>query len=302
MVLDESRHSPLEKTFLGVTIPAGTPGAESLRIALDALANHPNTAPFLSRQFIQRLVTGNPSPGYVARVAAVFNDNGAGVRGDLRAVLKAVLLDDEARGPSSLASASFGKLREPMLRIAQWGRTFKLSSKAGTWKAAFGPWDPTMDIGQYPLDPVSVFNFFRPGYVPPGTAMAQAGATAPEFQIVNESTVATWANQIMALSFNGIWVNAPERPYSRGPTATDGFDIAPDYREEMALVTDSMALVRRLNLLLCAGQLSDATVTLIANALKADRIGADASADFKRIHVARAVVFVMCCPEYLVQR
>jgi uncharacterized protein (DUF1800 family) len=302
MVLDENKHSRSEKSFLGVTIPPNTSATESLRIALDTLANHPNTAPFLARQFIQRLVTGNPNPAYVARVAGVFNDNGAGVRGDLRAVLKAVLLDDEARGPSSLTSPTHGKLREPMLRIAQWGRTFKLSSKAGTWKAAFGPWDPVLDIGQYPLDPSSVFNFFRPGYVPPGTAMAQAGATAPEFQIVNETTVATWANQIMALSFNGIWVNAPERPYARGPTATDGFDIAPDYSEEMALVADSTALVRRLNLLLCAGQLSDSTVTLIANGLRADRITASASTDFKRIHVARAVVMVMCCPEYLTQR
>jgi uncharacterized protein (DUF1800 family) len=302
MLLDATKHSASEKSFLGVRIAPNTSAAESLRIALDTLANHPNTAPFLARQFIQRLVTSNPSPAYVARVAGVFNDNGAGVRGDLRAVLKAVLLDDDARGPSSLASPTFGKLREPMLRIAQWGRTFKLTSKAGTWKAAFGPWNPTMDIGQYPLDPPSVFNFFRPGYVPPGTALAQTGSTAPEFQIVNESTVATWANQIMALSFNGIWVSAPERPYVRGSTATDGFDIVPDYRDEVALVADSTALVRHLNLLLCAGQLSEATVTIIANGLKADRIGGDASDDFKRIHVARAVVFVMCCPEYLSQR
>ena len=302
MLLDESRHSPLEKRFLGTSIPPGTSGAESLRIALDTLFNHPNTAPFLARQFIQRLVTGNPEPGYVARVAAAFVNNGAGVRGDLKAVLKAVLLDEAARGPASLASPGFGKLREPMLRVAQWGRTFKLSSKAGTWKANFGPWDPTLDIGQYPLDPPSVFNYFRPGYVPPGTVMAQTGATAPEFQIVTETTVATWANQIMALSFNGIWVNAPERPYSRLQTPTDGFDITPDYSEELALAHDTPALVRRLNLLLCAGQLSDATVNLIVTGLRADGLRADSSADFKRIHVARAVVFVMCSPEYLIQR
>jgi uncharacterized protein (DUF1800 family) len=98
MVFDSNKHSTLEKKFLGVTIPANTSGSASLKMALDALTNHPNNGPFLARQFIQRLVTSNPSPAYVARVASVFNDNGAGVRGDLKAVLRAVLLDDEARG------------------------------------------------------------------------------------------------------------------------------------------------------------------------------------------------------------
>ena len=302
MVFIASRHSSLPKTFLGVTIPAGTPGPESLRIALDTLVNHPNTAPFLARQFIQRLVTGNPSPAYVSRVASAFANNGSGVRGDLKAVLKAVLLDDEARGSASLSQPGFGKLREPMLRVAQWGRTFKLRSLRGTWKAAFGPWDPTTDLGQYPLDPPSVFGFYRPGYVPPGTEMAKTGATAPEFQIVNESTVATWANLIMSMVFNGLWVRAPDKPYSHEETPTDGFDIVPDYAEELALVADTPALVRRLNLLLCAGQLSPSTVDLIVDGLRADNIRADANPDFKRIHVARAIVFVMCSPDYLVQR
>lgn len=302
MVLNEDQHSKLAKSFLGTTIPADTPATESLRIALDTLFNHPNTAPFLSRQFIQRLVTGNPSPAYVARVASAFANNGRGVRGDLRAVLKAVLLDEEARGAASLASSTFGKLRAPMVRMAQWGRTFNLRSRRGSWKAAFGPFDPTQDVGQYPLDPPSVFGFFRPGYVPPGTAMAQAGATSPEFQIVNETTVATWANQIMNVVYNGLWVQAPDQPHSKVPTPTDGFDIVPDYSLEMGLVADSRALVSRLNLLLCAGQLSAGTVDLIVQSLRADGIRNDASDDFKRAHVARAIVFVMCSPEYLAQR
>ncbi|MBC7940743.1 MAG: DUF1800 domain-containing protein [Chitinophagaceae bacterium] len=302
MVVDESRHSALAKSFLGVTIPANTPAAASLAIALDTLANDPNTAPFLARQFIQRLVTSNPSPAYVARVASAFANNGRGVRGDLRAVLKAVLLDDDARSSAGLSSPSFGKLREPMLRLAQWGRTFRLRSIKGSWKAAFGPWTPSRDLGQYPLDPPSVFGFFRPGYVPPGTPMALTGATAPEFQIVNETTVATWANQLMDIVFSGIWVSAPEVPFRRGPSPTDGHDIVPDYSEEIALITDPVALVRRLNLLLCAGQLSAATVEQIVNALRTDGIRADSDAEFKRIHVARALLFVMCSPEYLVQR
>jgi len=303
MVFDPNQHSALEKRFLGVVIPAGTSGPESLRIALDTLANHANVAPFLSRQLIQRLVTSNPSPAYVQRVAQVFNNNGSGVRGDLKAVLRAILLDDEARGAASLESTSFGKLREPMLRVAQWARTFKMRSLRGTWKMALDGWSSSNDINQYPLDPPSVFSYYRPGYVPPGTALATVGATAPEFQIVNESTVAAWANLVQGFAMNGFWVNAPDQTGNPGgPSPTDGFDLAPDYSAEKALVGDTVALVNRLNLLLCAGQLSAATVQIIVNGLRADNIRADAPDPFKQTHVARAVLFVMCAAEYLVQR
>ena len=303
MVFDANQHSPLEKKFLGVTIPANTPGTESLRIAMDTLATHPNNGPFLARQFIQRLVTSNPSPAYIARVAAVFNNNGSGVRGDLKAVLRAILLDEEARSADSLASNTFGKLREPIVRIAQWGRTFKLNSKYGTWKMGISPYSPTQDIGQYPLDPPSVFSFYRPGYVPPGTAMAREGATAPEFQIINESTVAAWANFLQGILPYGFWVNGPEKPgIPSDPTPTDGHDIVPDYSAELALALDDAALVQRLNLLLCAGQLSAATSGLIVDALKTDRLQANSNSDFKQVHVARAILFVMCSADYLVQR
>ncbi len=303
MVFDPNQHSALEKRFLGVVIPAGTSGPESLRIALDTLANHANVAPFLSRQLIQRMVTSNPSPAYVQRVAQVFNNNGSGVRGDLKAVLRAILLDDEARGAASLESTSFGKLREPMLRVAQWARTFKMRSLRGTWKMVLDGWSSSNDINQYPLDPPSVFSYYRPGYVPPGTALAMVGATAPEFQIVNESTVAAWANLVQGFAMNGFWVNAPDQAGNPGgPSPTDGFDLVPDYSAEKALVGDTVALVNRLNLLLCAGQLSAATVQIIVNGLRADNIRADAPDPFKQTHVARAVLFVMCAAEYLVQR
>ena len=119
---------------MGVTIAANTPAAQALKIALDTLFNHANTAPFFCKQMIQRLVTSNPSPAYVGRVAAVFANNGAGVRGDLAHVFSAILLDDEARGPLGLSQPEFGKLREPMLRLVQWARTFGVSSTSGAWK------------------------------------------------------------------------------------------------------------------------------------------------------------------------
>jgi len=301
MVFDSRNHSLLEKKFLGITIPANTQGPESLRMALDALASHPTTAPFLCRQFIQRMVTSNPSSAYVQRVAQVFNNNGNGVHGDLKAVLKAILLDEEAVSAANLTSATVGKLRSPVLRVAQWARTFKAHSIHGTWKMALYDGNPSQDANQYPLNPPSVFSYYRPGYVPPGTAMATTGATAPEFQIVNESSVAGWVNLLQSFVQKGFWVSAPNQP-QLGSNATDGHDIVPDYSTEKALVADTQALVDRLNLLLCAGQLSAATVRLIVQGLKTDNIRADSSDDFKQIHVARALMFVMCAAEYIAQR
>lgn len=303
MVFDANLHSPLEKRFLGITIPPNTSGPESLRIDLDTLANHPNTAPFLSRQLIQRMVTSNPSPAYVQRVAQVFNNNGSGTRGDLQAVLKAILLDDEARNSNNLNSPTFGKLREPVLRVAQWGRTFQLTSLRGTWKMRVGEYSPQDSLSQMPLDPPSVFSYFRPGYVPPGTAMAATGATAPEFQLVNESSVASWTNLLINILQRGIYVSAPEIPgFPAGPTPTDGFDIVPNYVGEKAMVTNPQALVDRFNLLMCAGQLAPSTVQLIVQALKADDIRENSTDEFKQIHVARALLFVMSAADYLVQR
>lgn len=298
------RHSTLEKRFLGVQIPAGTPGPEALRIALDTLFNHPNTGPFFARQMIQRLVASNPDPDYVARVAAKFNNNGAGVRGDLKAVLRAILLDKAARGSTGLYSRTFGKLREPILRIANWARAFKVRSLANTWKFNVGNWDTEADLQQYPLAAPSVFNFFRPGYVPPSTEMATQGATAPEFQLVSESSVSAYINFLQNILYQGAWIGNPAEPGfprdNQGVTYVP--DIVPDYSAEFALVGNTLLLVQRLNILLTGGQLSPATQDFIVNALRIDRIRADSSDEFKRIHVARAILFVMASAEYLIQK
>lgn len=306
MVFDASRHSMLEANFLGTTVPANTPGPEALRIALDALFNHPNVGPFFARQMIQRLVTSNPSPAYVAHVAAKFNNNGAGVRGDLKAVWKAILLDDEARGAAGLTSTTHGKLREPMVRHYQWARTFGVDSTTGTWKWNYDLENPKYNYGQQAFSSPSVFNFFRPGYVPPGTALAATGATAPEFQIVNESTVSQWINSVELWIFLGIYVVWPDKagfpnPY-QGPYPGDGFDITTQYPNEIALAADPLALVKRLNLLLAAGQVSEATLQRIVAALREQNVTADSTADQKRWRVVAAITMLMCCPEYLVQK
>ncbi len=306
MVFDANKHSNLAVRFLGTTIAANTAGAEALRLALNALFNHANTGPFFARQMIQRLVSGNPSPAYVARVAAKFNDNGAGVRGDLKAVWRAILLDDEAQGATSLASTTHGKLREPMVRHFQWARTFGLESAAGSWKWSYDFDNPRTWYGQAPFYSPSVFNFFRPGYVPPGTALAASGATAPEFQIVNESTTSQWINSIEGWVAFGMYVVLPGRtgypfPYA-GPYPGDGFDIRTDYAPEVALAHDPIALMKRLNLLLCAGQLSEATQRRIVTMLEERTVTQASTAEEKRHRVIAAIVTVMCCAEYLVQK
>jgi hypothetical protein len=305
MLLDPRQHSPLEKSFLGVTIPANTPGQESLKIALDTLFNHPNVGPFLGRQMIQRLVTSNPSAAYVARVASAFNSNTKGVRGDLGHMFKTILLDEEARGATGLTSPMFGKLREPMVRIAQWGRTFKIKSLYGYWKIfnAVSPNNVQDSLAQSPLQAPSVFNFFRPGYVPPSSALASSRATAPEFQIVNESTASSYINYLQNIVYYGFGNTDPSVPQIvQGSTAPYAPMLVPDYSVELGMVHDTDALIKRLNLLLCAGQLSPSTQQFIARALAIDRPTIDKSADFKRIHLARAILFVMCSAEYLVQK
>lgn len=284
MVLNAADHASDAVSFLGQTVPAGD-GATRLRQALDILFNHPNVGPFIGRQLIQRLVTSDPSPAYVARVAAAFANNGAGVRGDLRAVTRAVLLDPEARQDPSLKGPTWGKLREPMIRFVQWARTFGATSVDGKW-ILWDMSDPSKHLGQSPLRSPSVFNFFRPGYVPPGTALAARGQTTPEFQITNENSVAGYLNFMQGVIAWGYGGEASRI-------------IVRNYTREMALVNDPAALVERLNLLLTGGQLSPATVTAIRDAITTISPGNDWG---RKTRVWSAIALVMACPDYLVQK
>jgi uncharacterized protein (DUF1800 family) len=303
MAFHADRHSALEVRFLGTTIPASTPAPQALRQALNTIFHHPNVGPYFGKQMIQRLVTSNPSPAYVARVAAAFADNGRGVRGDLAAVFAAVLLDDEARAPAGLMRNDFGRLREPMLRLVQWGRSFGLQSAQGSWKIGDLS-NPATQLGQSPLRSPSVFNYFRPGYVPPSTALARQQALAPEFQLVHESSVAGYLNFMTGVIRRGIYVNDPDRPDnvpgSKNPL--NGFDLQARYTQELALAGDASALMRRLNLVLCAGQLSIATLSTMTRALEATPIKPASNAEARLNRVASAVLMVMACPEYLVQK
>ena len=231
MVQVASRYETGAKTFLGTTIPAGTDATTCLSMALDTIFGHQNTAPFFSRQLIQRLVTSNPSPAYVARIAAVFADDGTGTRGNLQAVIRALLLDDEARSPADLTT--YGKLREPILRFTGWARAYSVTSTSGLW-AVGDTSDAAKGFAQSPLRSPSVFNFFRPGYVPPNTALDVNELEAPEFQIANESSVVGCIN------------------YMQRAVAGSVADLTPDYTALLAIADDATALLTELNLVLAA--------------------------------------------------
>jgi len=275
MIQVASRYETGEKVFLGTTIAAGTDATTALNKALDTIFAHQNVAPFISRQLIQRLVTSNPSPAYVGRVAAVFNNNGNGVKGDLKAVIKAILLDQEARAAAGTTSNSFGKVREPILRFAGWARAYNVTSPSDAW-AIGNTTDPSTRLGQSPLRSPSVFNFFRPGYVPPAL-----GVVAPEFQLVNESSVVGYVN------------------YMQGAISKGVGDVKADYATLLPLADNVPALIDEINLVLAAGQLGSDTVNLIRNAIAGMATGTDA-ARANRIYAA--LTLVMAAPEFIIQK
>ncbi len=272
-----ARFATGDKSVLGVAIPASADGPTALNKALDVLADHPNVGPFIGRQLIQRLVCSNPSPAYVARVSAVFANNGRGQRGDLKAVIRAILLDPEAISPP--AGPASGKLREPVLRFVQWARTFGVTSPSDAW-AVGDTSNPSSRLGQSPLRSPSVFNFFRPGYLPPDSALGTNAVTAPEFQLCNETTVAGYLNFMQSVIQNGIG------------------DLKPDYTAYLTLANDAAALVTRFNLLLAGGRLGADTQATLVSAVST----ITATTDTGRLNRVRAaILLVMAAPEYLIQ-
>ncbi|HEX5379014.1 MAG TPA: DUF1800 family protein [Phenylobacterium sp.] len=297
MIFYPTHHSTSRKVFLGVVIPASTTPnpAGDLKVALDTLFNHPNVGPFIARRLIQQFVTSNPTPAYIARVAARFDNNGQGVRGDLGAVLKAILLDNEARDTAAAqANPNFGKLREPMIRMTNWGRTFHARSINGFYE--IGETGAPTFLAQGILDAPSVFNFWRSTYVPPHTRIGDQGLVAPEFQVLSELTAASYINVMRFTVDQGI-----------GADITDfsGTDVVSDYTAEVALAATPEALLDRLNLLLFYGQMSAGLRQQILAAVNAVNIPAspDSAIQAARLNRAKLAIFLsMVSGEYLTQR
>lgn len=250
MMLYPAYHDNTKKTIVGgVVLPANEGGAADLKAELDTLANHPNTGPFICRELIQRLVTSNPSPGYIYRVAQVFANDGTGTRGSLGAVVKAILLDYEARSLAVISNAGYGKLKEPLLRQTAVYRAFNATSQNGRY-AIFGA-DQT--LAQAAVRSPTVFNFFLPNFVPAGT-MAAAGLFGPEFQITTASTAITTANTL----YNSVYT----------PTTPGANTLVLDL-SSLTSAPNNAAMVATLNLLFGGNSMSAAATQRIITALAA---------------------------------
>ena len=295
-------HSTEEKRFLSATIAVQTtsdPGA-SLRVALDTLAAHPNVGPFIGRQLIQRLVSSNPSAAYVRDISRAWANNGSGVRGDLKAVVKAVLMHPEARRMSD----SSGKVREPVLRLSAFMRAFAHTSDTGYYKVGSTD-NPGTALGQTPLRSPSVFNFYRPGYVAPGTTAAARGLQSPEMQIAHETSAAGYVNYMRDNIASGVG----QFNTTVGGVARNRRDLQADYSTEIAAATDAAALVDRVLGKLTYGTVPSALRTDIVDAVGRITIpaltgsgGATAVDNAKRARVNAAILLVVASPEFQVQQ
>lgn len=256
----------------------GAAGNADLTATLDHLANHPNVGPFIGRLLIQRLVTSNPSPAYIGRVSAVFADNGSGVRGDLKAVIKAILLDSEARDPARLDVATHGLVREPYTRYVAFARAFGAAPadpvSAGGRFRGFGSLDG--DFIQRPLSAPSVFNFYSPDYRPPGAAR-DSNLVSPELQITNSVTAISAPNRFSS-AFAATSTAANVTQFNPSTVANDSatttvdestWNTRADEAAWLPLATgDPDALVAALDRALCYGRMSPATFRAVTRALR----------------------------------
>ncbi|MEP6603270.1 MAG: DUF1800 family protein [Spartobacteria bacterium] len=276
-------HDTGQKRVLdNVVLPAGQTQSQDLKDALDIIFNHPNVAPFISRELIQRLVTSNPSPAYVYRVAKVFKDNGQGVRGDLKAVVRAILLDYEARNPIAPTTNNYGHEREPVIRYANLLRAFHASAANGIYDFPY----PQDSLGQIPLDSPTVFNFFEPNYVQPGE-IAAAGLVAPEFQITTDTTVVTSINYLRSLIYQN--TSATEMVLNWTPS-------------ELALSNTPSSLVDMLNTRLMSGQMPSAMRSAIITRVSAIGINA-ADPNPGLLSRARAATYqIIASPQFNIER
>jgi len=286
-IFDEYHQGGAKSLFGQEVIPDRLPvdGVADVRDALDFLFNHPNVGPFFGKFLIQRLVTSNPSPAYVERVARAFNgESSYGTeRGDLKAVIKAILLDEEARSCLADNDTDYGMLREPFVRYVQLGKAFDNQTPNGQFRNALETVNST--IGQSPLTSPSVFNFFQSDYAPIGS-IEQADRVAPEFQITSSQSIAGYLDGLYYWLIRDHYENAWHL-YNGEPDIED-FRGSLDLSDEIILAEEERyeELLDRLNLILAHGKLTRITLDPILQLLN--------EAELENL--------IMSSPEYLINR
>lgn len=310
LVMFEAYHDTNPKTlFPGsvheVTLAADQLGMDDIEAALTVLFNHPNTPLFICQQLIRLLVTGNPSAEYIGRVANIFIDNGNGVRGDLHAVVKAILLDPEIVEDDT--SVVNGKLIEPVVRMTRLVKAFGAGNSINItdretlmfWRK---PWR-FQDFGQWVLTSPSVFNFYRPDYQHLGSPLADNGLKSPVFGIINDVTVPEFANYLYELIFEKVHNEDPDVPGELYTLLGEGSappDFVLDFSAELALADDTNALIDRLNLLLCYGKMTDQTRAVIVRAI--EEFYTDNTAIHREKRVKTAVYITALSPDAAILR
>lgn len=277
----DSFHASNEKTLLSdIILPANQSAVDDLQGALDSLFYHPNVGPFIGKQLIQRLVTSNPSTDYIERVALAFNDNGNGVRGDMKAVIKAILLDPEARAvPAS--DDEFGKIREPLIRIAHMLRVLNISAESGLIDLPY----PDYFTNQAPLSAASVFNFYSPNYTTPGE-LSENNWVAPELEILTETYTVRMTNYF---AYTALW------SYSVSDPEEDQMVI--DYGAEIALLLDDPdLLIEYMDRVFLAGMMSENMKAILLGML--DEMTYQIPAE----KVANLMFLVLASPQFAVQK
>jgi uncharacterized protein (DUF1800 family) len=278
-----------KKLLNGVTLPAGQTPMQDMDATIDNIFNHPNVGPFIARQLIQRLTASNPSGEYVKVVAKVFNNNGSGVRGDMKSVIRAILLANEVRLEARTEDKYSGKLKEPVVRWVQYARAFNAKTVGGDYR--FYDLGTPDSLGQDPLRAPSVFNYYSPSYLLSGQPVGTM-VTAPEFEITTTNSVAGWASFSNWGVIDGLFNN------------TTGADAAkhlkPDYSAYLPLAQNNPAkLIDELTLLLLSGKIEPDFRAKLIQAV--ERLPLDANTPpMERLHMA--LWLIINSPEYMIQK
>lgn len=288
MTMYEEWHQQGEKKlFKSTVIPAGQSGMKDVEDAVNFLFNHQNTGPFVCRQLIQRMVSSNPSPAYINRVANVFNNDGAGVRGNMFAVAKAILMDEEARNCEYLDAPYTGKMIEPVLRMTNFFKSVGVDMSRSKYFFHHG-YDLEVRAFQHPYSSPTVFNFYTPDYRPNGPLNDQ-NLSAPEFQILNTLSSLDFGNLSFGWTYYEYAQNNWENEYFYNPVnASDYFESA----------HDDEALMNQIDLLFFQGQMSSFTKDALIEAIK----DIPSTLNGAREKINTAMYLALISPDYLIKK
>jgi uncharacterized protein (DUF1800 family) len=288
MAMYEDFHEPGEKHLLnGYTIPAGQTGMEDIDDAINHLFNHPNVGPFIAYRLIQRLVKSNPSPAYVQRVASAFNGTNGASRGDMKNLIKAILLDPEARDDAYVVDEESSKLREPILRYTHLCRAIPLDSPLGRfWNNGF---DALETLKQHPMASPTVFNFFLPDHSPVGE-ISDSGLVGPEFKLHNTSTSINYINQVNNWLIWWAVMYSWEGDYGDMP-------VFADLSQYEAMTESPDVFINEMDILFTHGQLTDETRQNIRQAMEGITWG-----DYREDRAKLGLYLLLISPDFNIMK